>query len=81
MGGHRKGRRYQFGFGRIGGAEWRQMTANVNLNLGWPNQYLDNINDKTAPEGPLTVLGFVLDAHQNGQNVQGTIYLDDLRSN
>lgn len=74
------GRTYQFSFGRISHQGWRQMTAQVNVNLAWPNQNLADRDDKRPPQYPVRVTALVLDAHPEGQNVNGTIYLDDLRS-
>lgn len=76
------GQNYQFSFGRISHQGWQQMTAQIDPNLAWPNQRLPNKADNAPlPQYPIRVTGIVLDAHPDGQNVNGTIYLDDMRSN
>jgi|GEM_PF-3529460 len=75
------GTEFQFSFGRINFQGWRQMTARTDPGLAWPNQNLSDKENTNPPQFPLRMTAIVLDVNPDGQNVSGTIYLDDLRGN
>lgn len=68
-------RRWQFTFGPVDFIGWRQMTAVLDPDAGWPNGPLDGGAGGMAR--PLSFQGIVVDGvHTSGSS--GTIYFDDL---
>lgn len=73
-------RKWQFTFGRVNHNQtWQQMTAQISVAPGWPNEIVDG---KPAPTGgiayPLRLDALVIDGVDAELPSSGVIYVDDL---
>lgn len=67
----------QFTFGRAGHSGWKQMTAPLDLTLGWPNSLISG-SETGALAWPLELVALVVDGTPEDRSIQGVLYFDDL---
>lgn len=74
-----KNQQWQFTFGQIKHSGWKQMTAFMDVNQGWPNQLISG-SALNSPQliYPVRFDALVLDGYREDKEMSGTIYIDDL---
>ncbi len=70
---------WQFTFGRINHSGWRQMRADLDLGLGWPNQAI-GVPSTDDIVFPIQFEALVLDGADEDKAYKGSVLVDDLFS-